>query len=241
MRLLKIGIVAAVLLMLFPGSVLASIITVDSSGGVLVNVLSEQDVALEIPRSDSLKVNELVGSGGGEKSSIALVRDDGRVKLTVDDNQASQTLDVTDISENVIEIEERPQTEKIAIKIENDKFQLIQEELTAITDYEIKVNPEIAGITLSTPSGFRFLSIFPKGAVETILRSKVMNKVNRSIELNEGSDGVLSYVISGERIINLFDLYEYSVPVKARVSASTAEVISIEQPEWLRILGFLFV
>jgi hypothetical protein len=235
----------AILILIFaflfvPSEIYASIATIKPNGEVLINVLSYEDSELEIPKSESLRINEVVGEDKNP-SSLALIRDGGGVKLTVDNNNSSQTLDVTQVKDNLIEIEERPEVEKLAILIDGDGFLLKQDDLTAKTDYEIKINPEIAGITLSTPSGFRFLSIFPKEAVATVLRAKVMNDVDNSIELSEGSDGVLSYLISGERVINLFDLYEHRIPVKARVSASTAEVLSVEQPEWLRILGFLFV
>lgn len=226
---------------LFPENTSASIVTINPQGEAIVNVLSDQDVFLEIPKSESLKVNEVKGVDEKDGSTIALAREEDKVVLTVDGEDHEKSLDVTNLKEDLIEIEERPSVEKISIKLAGDKFVLKQDNLIAFTDYQIKVNPEIAGITLGTPSGFRFLSIFPKSAVETVLRAKVMNKINNSIEINEGSDGVLSYIVSGERVINLFNLYEYSVPVEARVSASTAEVLSVDQPEWLRILGFLFV
>lgn len=219
----------------------ASIATIKADGEVLINVLSVEDSALEIPKSESLEISEVAGYKEENSPSIALVKDQGKFLLTVGGGDSVQDLDVTDIDEEIIQIEERPKVERLAIKISDDKFLLQQDNLKAVTDYEIQVDPKIAGITLTTPSGFRFLSIFPKEAVATVLRAKIMNEVDDSIELTEGSDGVLSYIVSGERIINFFDLYKHRVPVKARVSASTAEVLSVEQPEWLRILGFLFV
>ncbi|MBN1168294.1 hypothetical protein JXA63_00230 [Candidatus Woesebacteria bacterium] len=240
MRRLYVVLISIFILLLVPSSIGASIATIKPDGEVLVNVLSDEDSALEIPKSESLKIKEVVGNDKNP-SSIALVRAQDGIKLTVDNENTTETLDVTDVKDNVIEIEERPKVEKLSIKVDGDKFLLQQDNLKATTDYEIKIDPKIAGITLSTPSGFRFLSIFPKEAVATILRAKIINNVDGSIELSEGSDGVLSYLISGERVINFFDLYEHSIPVKARVSASTAEILSVEQPEWLRILGFLFV
>lgn len=241
MRYLLVSLLTIFLTFISSKGVSASIVTVTSEGETVINVLSEQDFYLEIPQSESLEVREIAGSDSIKGSTIALLKDQDKFKLSVDSSGSEKTLDVTEVQENIIEIEERPETEKIAIKIKDDKFLLTQDKLIAQTDYEIRVNPEIAGITLSTPSGFRFLSIFPKGAVDTVLRARVMDRVENTIELNEGDDGALSYIVKGQKVINLFDLYEYKVPVKARISASTGEVLSIEQPEWLSIIGFLLV
>jgi hypothetical protein len=50
----------------------------------------------------------------------------------------------------------------------------------------------------------------------------------------------LAYEIAGDRIVNLFNIYKYAVPVKVQVSASTGEIISIDQPTWLKVVSFLF-
>ena len=120
----------------FPKDISASIVTITPSGETVLNVLSEQDIHLEIPKSESIKVNEVAGKDGKETSTSALANDEGKIKLTLDDSNSTQTLDVTDIKESIVEIEERPEVERIAIKIKEDKFVISLDKLKVTTEYE---------------------------------------------------------------------------------------------------------
>ena len=51
----------------------------------------------------------------------------------------------------------------------------------------------------------------------------------------------MSYVIRGEKIFNIFNIYDYGVDITARVSVSTGELVGIDDPEWLKSINFLFV
>ncbi len=248
MRLLKASIFfVATLIFLFASKnqTLASLVVVGSDGEVTMTVLSVEDsIELEIPRAEYLEVKNVAESAPDQDAKISLFKKDGKVNLNVSTNSGDKSLDVTNYKDAVIEIEKRPQAEKITIGILGENFTISQRGVVVETDYEINIDPKSADLTLSTPSGLRYLSILPRQAVDTILRSNTINRITRQnkvflVEQNGGGD--LSYKVSGEKVINLFDLFEYSVPVTSYVSASTGEILSTEQPEWLRVLGFLFV
>ena len=76
--------------------------------------------------------------------------------------------------------------------------------------------------------------------MDSVLRSKKINRIGVDNKLNIiENDRELSYEVGGERVINLFNIVEYSVPVTVQVSASTGEILLVDQPTWLKVLGFL--
>ncbi|MFV1917106.1 MAG: hypothetical protein ACC618_01285 [Patescibacteria group bacterium] len=221
----------------------ASLVTIDKEGRVTLNVLSaEESIELEIPRREYLEVKDIAEGIPNPQAKISLLRSNGKVSLQVSTSSGDKSLDVTDYKGEIVEIEERPAVERIAISVFGDKFEIVQRGVIAETSYEINIDPQTARLTLETPSGLRFLSILPRQAVDVVLRAKYINRIGGQNRLSIEEEGrELAYVVPGDKIINLFDLFEYKVPVKAVVSASTGEILSVEQPTWLRVLGFLFV
>lgn len=243
LRLFFSLILALVFLSLATTTALASLVVVDSKGKVIIKVLSVEDsVELEIPRRDFLEIKDIADETPDPEAKISLAKIDGKVSLKVSTSSGEKSLDVTSYKEEIVEIEERPEVERLTISVFGDKFRIGQKGVYAETDYQINIDPKSAGLTLATPSGFRYLSVLPKEAAETILRSRVVNRIGAGsvISLSEHS-GELYYEVAGERVINVFNIFEYPVPVSARVSASTGAILSVEQPTWLKVLGFLFV
>lgn len=231
-----------VLLIFSAVPVKASLVLVDSQGKVVINVLSSEDtIELEIPRRDYLEIKDIVEETPDPDAKVYLVKEDGKIILNVETQAGEKSLDVTNYQEKIVEIEERPEVERITIGVRDDNFTIEQRGVVAETDFSIIINPKTAGLTLETPSGFRFLSILPHEAVEVTLRSKVINEIEReeAMFLIEEA-GELSYEVTGDKVINLFNIIKYSVSVKTRVSALTGEIIFVDQPTWLRVLGFLF-
>jgi len=120
---------------------------------------------------------------------------------------------------------------------------LIEEEGTmALTDFPIKIDPKRAELSVATSTGQRILPFLPKEAFEAALRARVISKLKsgETMQLTEGEQGKLAYQIPGERTLNFLNLFELDIPVSTSVSALTGEILSIDQPAWLRILGFVF-
>ena len=227
--------------LLSTSTVYASLVTIDGEGKVVVNVLSaEESIELEIPRSEYLEVKNIVAVTPDPNAKITLSKAGGIVKLNVSTASGDKSLDVTSYKEEIIEIEERPQAEKLVIGVVNGKFTIEQRNVVANTDFDIHIDPATAGLILETPSGFNYLSILPRQAVNSVLRSKTINRIGEDSTINIiETDRQLSYEVAGEKVINVFNLFEYPVPVKAQVSASTGEILSVDQPTWLWVARFL--
>ncbi len=222
-------------------SAYASLVTINEEGRVVINVLSaEESLELEIPRGEYLEVKNIVSVTPDPEAIITLSKDGGKVKLNVSTASGDKSLDVTSYKDEIVEVEERPQAEKLVIGVRDGKFTIAQRDVVAITDYDINIDPQGARLALETPSGLAYLSILPRQAVNSVLRSKIINRI--------GGDGALSiietnrelsYEVAGDKVINVFNLIEYPVPVKVNVSASTGEILSVDQPTWLRVIRFL--
>ena len=221
----------------------ASLVTIDKYGKVIIKVLSaEESIGLEIPQSDFLEVKNIISETPDADAVITLAKTDGKSTLKVSSNSGDKSMDVTNYKGEVLVVEERPEVQKLTFFVSGDKFTLVQRGVYAETDYQINVDPTSAKLTLEAPSGLRYLSVLPHQATDAVLRANFINRIDegkRLIIKEEGSD--LTYEVFGDKIFNIFNLFEYGVPVSAKVSASTGEILSIEGPTWLKVINFLFV
>lgn len=245
MRIFRFAFVVLVTLSLFVGfskSVDASLLLINKEGKIILRVLSSQDTAgLEIPRREYLAIKAVADQTSDSDAKVSLSKLDGKVTLDVSSSSGEKSLDVTNYQDEIVEVEERPEVERYTISLDEGKFIIDQDGISAETYFPININPQTAGLTLETPSGFRYLSILPREAVETILRAKTINRLKEGSRLVISEQNrELSYEIFGDKVIDIFNLLKYSVPVSSQVSASTGEILSVNQPTWLRILGFLF-
>ncbi len=214
-----------------PVPVFAGLVTIDKNGETIWKVLSSQDeISLGIKRS-SLEVKN-VASGVAEDTRIALKREDGKIYLN--------EFDVTDWQEALVEIEERGEAERAVIGVAGEQFTIEQNGILALTDFPIVIDPKENELALVTPSGSIFLSVLPTEAVESALRSRFINRLpEKKIFLKEEGVGTLAYTVIGEKVLDIFGILEYKIPVTARVSASTGEILGVQGPEWFKIFGFL--
>ena len=226
-----------------PFRVHASLVTIDNQGKVIVNVLSaEESIELEIPSSEFLEIKNVVSETLEGDAKISLAKVDGKATLEVSSPSGNKSLDVTNYKKEVIEIEERPQVQKLTISVSGDKFVIGQRNVFAETDYQINIDASTARLTLETPSGLRFLSILPRQATDSVLRAKYINRIESEKKLlikEEGSE--LAYEVYGDKVLNFFNFFEYPIPVSVKVSASTGEILFVDQPTWLKVINFLFI
>jgi hypothetical protein len=228
---------------IFPPETQASLVSINEKGEVIVNVLASETPNLTIPKSSELQVKNITPEGSGETNSlVSLDKNGDKLALNITSDSGQKSLDVTSLNGSLVEIEERPQVKKINIGVSDGKFIIEQEGIAAITDFPISVNPKTAQLSLFTPSGERFLSVLPKDAFESGVKAKAITKISAGLPLAliEEGGGKLSYQIEAEKSVNFFDLVTVDVPVRASISASTGEIINLDEPAWLRVLGFLF-
>jgi hypothetical protein len=226
---------------LFPQKVSASFINVKKTGEIQVGVLSSEDeYNLEIPKASAIEVKKAAKQDLEGSGSIQVEKVNDKVSLLINYGESEKEYSFTKWSDTLIEIEERPELQSIKIALLGDKFSLEQKGFTALTAFPIKVDSKEARLSVGTETGDRILSILPYQAIGTLFKAKVISKVNGNqfnlIEENQE----LAYFVEGEKTLNLYDIYKYSVPVSAYVSASTGEIIKIEAPIWYKVIGFLF-
>ncbi|OGM61565.1 hypothetical protein A3A52_02870 [Candidatus Woesebacteria bacterium RIFCSPLOWO2_01_FULL_39_14] len=243
MRNLKTSfVIGFFVLLLSPSFVSASLLVVKNDGEVTWNVLSEEDnLALDIPTHSYLEVKKAAEVAPSPTSVVTLSRQNGKISLLVDSGNERRELDVTNWQEDLLEIEERAETQKLKVGIEGEKFSLEQEGIIALTSFPVTVDSKTANLSVQTSSGQKFLSIFPREAVDALLRTKLVNKiVNPRIEVVE-ENRQLQYVVAGEKVFNILGLLDYSIPITSYISASTGEILSIDSPTWFKYVKFLFV
>lgn len=234
------------LLLLFPfflpKSASASLIVIDKEGVIIWRVLGSETTLSEIPTNSAITVTNLIAEGGATASQVSLFREGGKITLNVREGSQEKSMAITSPERSLIEIEKRPQVRNVKIGVWNERFLIDEDGTYALTDFPIKIDPERAELSVETKTGQRILPFLPKEALETVVRAKIISwkKEEGIIELIEGERGELAYDISGDKVINVANVFEFQVPIKTTVSAITGEVLSVDQPPWLRVLGFLF-
>jgi hypothetical protein len=230
----------AIIVVLFTAkSVDAQILVIDKAGKVEWNVLSDEDsIALNVPQSSSVEVKKINNENVSGSSLISLSRSGDKISLEVESGDEKKQLDVSNWKNDLVEIEQRPQTQLVKIGLTDNKFDLEQHGLLATTDLPIQVDSKSANISLTTSTGEQFLSILPNDAAQILLKANLVNRIARKdIEIVEKDHG-LSYKIPGEKVFDLFGLYQYSVPLETYVSASTGEIVQINGPDWFKVVAF---
>jgi hypothetical protein len=225
----------------YPFGVDAALVNIDKEGGFVVNVLSIVQVdESDLSTTEGLEVKRLVNRESRTNSRIALTNDNGNIELTVEDESGKKVLDVTSYPDDVLEIEERPKVQRMLIRVDGAKFILDHEGVVVATEYNLNIDPKTATLSVNTPTGHKFLVVLPKSAIDGVIRAKILSEVDE-VNLREADSGILSYDIRGHKTVNILNLLDYKTQVGALVSVSTGEIISIDQPKWLQMLGFLFV
>jgi hypothetical protein len=214
----------------------ASILTIGKTGEVKLNVLSAQDSTTE---GETIAVSKSSVDMGEADMPISLFRKDGKYILNVAGKDGEKNFDITDYKDNVLEIEDRPSVKKIGIGLSDNQFFIEQAGIKAKTLYQINIEPQKSRITILTPTGYKFLTVLPKDALDILLMSKSISSLgeNGTISITEDSEGNLFYEVAGIKRIGVKDVYMYDAPVSAKISATSGEVLEVNQPIWLKILS----
>lgn len=212
----------------------ASFVTIEKDGVVVVNVLASETTSLVVPKPSSLAVTSAADEQY-PKNLISLAKDGSEISLKIGKDK---TFDVTSWKEDLVLIEERQDAKEISISLKDGFFVISQEGVSAATQYAINVDPEENRLSLDTPTGEKYLAILPYEALESALRARVISKIeNKDLQITEENKD-LAYTINGEKSFNLLNVYNLVMPIEAKVSASTGEVLSTNEPVWLKLLGF---
>lgn len=214
----------------------ASIVTIGKTGEVKLNVLSAED---SVDEGGSIAISKSSVDMGDADMPISLFRKDGKYILNVAGKDGEKNFDITDYKDSVLEIEDRPSVKKIGIGLSDNQFYIQQAGIRAKTSYQINIEPQRSRITILTPTGYKFLTVLPKDAVDILLRSKSISSLgdNGTMSITEDAEGNLFYEVSGVKRVGVKDVYMYDAPVLAKISATSGEVLEVNQPIWLKILS----
>lgn len=224
---------------LFVNDAQAAYVVVAKDGNIVVNVLSDEAIALEIPERN-FEITDAAGTANISDATVSVTREGEEIKLVINNAKEKKELNITDENISLIEIEERSQVKRLSLGVNDGKFTLKEGGLLVTTEYPVKVDSKTAKISVATETGDRYISILPSEAIEGPLKAKVISSVGLGgqIELTEeGSD--LIYTIPGQKDINVFNLFTYGVPVTSKVSASNGEILATDPP-WFMVFNFLF-
>ncbi len=242
MRKFLISIFFLVVLLFFftTREVFAGIVTLRKDGKVVINVLAQESSDSHIQGS-SLEVKRIKDGLLNSNSIVGLEMEDGEVRLTVSSEGELRELSLKSSEANIVEVEERPEVQRLVIGIKDGRFSLEQGNVVALTDYPIRIDAKRAIFSLMTPEGEEFLYVLPREAVEVALRTRLVTRINEGkIEVTQVNDR-LQYIISGDKVFNFANLFKYSIPVSVFISGRTGEITSIDSPSLLRYLKFLFL
>ena len=224
--------------LLFASEVDASFVFIDKDGRISVNVLASEDaVSLSVPGDKDITINKINEPGSDLEGKITLKNTEEGVSLNIKD---TQQYDVTNIKENLVEIEQRGDEKKVLISLNQGSFELRQDDFSVLTKNSVYIDAKKNKISVETQTGEKYLYIFPYDAVQSVLRAKALKWVYKiPFELTENNND-LSYKMEGYKNYNMFNIFNYKVPITAYVSASTGEVINTTAPAWLYIFDILF-
>ena len=143
--------------------------------------------------------------------------------------------------EDLVEVEARGNSNDLKIAASGNEFNIGENGIVASTAFPITIDPVKNELSVTTSSGERVVTVLPYEAALVVKRGKFIDDINSNqITLSEDSKGELQYLIKGERNINLFNLATIKADVSSNVSASTGEILKLDEPQWLRLFGFLF-
>ncbi len=84
------------------------------------------------------------------------------------------------------------------------------------------------------------MALLPYDAAQSLLRTKIATNVNAADMKVVEYEKDITYLVNGEKVVNLFNIYDLRLPVSANISASTGEVMMVE-PSWLGVVNYLLI
>lgn len=209
-------------------------ITTSKVSAALVDVNPQGKLVWQVLGDSTIQVKKIaLNIAPSTNTQVILNNSDGKVMLN--------GVDVTNLKETLVDVEARGSANELKIGQNNGQFTLVENGIVANTGFPITIDPVDATLTVTTPTGARLLSILPYEAILSLMRAKLIDQVNgKQINLSETQSGELQYGVNGTRHINLFNLTKIDVDIHSSVSATTGEILKLDEPQWLKVFGFLF-
>jgi len=209
--------------LLFPSSSKAAMVTIKPDGYVEWQVLGDS----------TLEVKSVAKNLATANSQISLNNTNGKIELN--------NVDVTNLKEDLVDVQARANTSDLKIGSSGNDFTIEENGITANTSFPITIDPVKNELSVTTSSGSRLISVLPYEGSLSVIRAKLIDKViDNKVTLNENSDGLLQYSVNGTKNINLFNVASITVNINSTVSATTGTILKVDEPQWLRVFGFIW-
>ena len=216
----------------------ASLLVIDKEGNINWKVLSyESSLALDVPGDTDIEVIKFADDTVNGKTIVTLKKENDRIILS---EVGGRELDVSSWEDGVIEVEERGDIRKLKVTIDDGKFVLEQDGVKAITEYPIEIDAKENKISVVTDTGYKYLALLPYDAAQSFLRTKIATNVNAGDMKVVEYEKDITYLVNGEKVVNLFNIYDLKLDVSAYISASTGEVMMVD-PSWLGVVNYLLI
>lgn len=210
-------------------SLAASLVVITPTGEVYWQVLGES--TYEITKiADSQQVSD--------KTQVSLQNRQDSVVITVTSETGSSEAEIKDFSESLVEIQAESVPQQVTIKKQGEGLVLQQQEALVLTDLDLTIDAKSKRILVETSTGQQFLSHLPKEVLQTSILADYLTEEGLSrFELSENEAGQAVYLLSGQRRVKILKIFEFSVPVKLSISATSGKILEVDQPLWLPIIN----
>ena len=185
---------------------------------------------------------------------LKYVYEGGKIKLKIE-NEAKEgkLLDKREIDELTKEIEDELEDEGVKIATKSGKQAFSKNKIAALTDFPLSVDVNTRQLIVTTPAGQKIVTILPDQAVQNLLNTNIVNKIDTQAgEIVGGELGDLTgtvkieimndkivYRIKGVKTHKLLGLIPVSAQTTAIVSAESGELVSQEQPLLTTVIDLL--
>ncbi|OGE65882.1 hypothetical protein A3H85_02410 [Candidatus Daviesbacteria bacterium RIFCSPLOWO2_02_FULL_40_8] len=189
-----------------------------------------------------------------DRLKLKYVYEGGRLKLkTEDEAKEDKILDKREIDELTKEIEEELEDEGVKIASKSGKQAFSKNKIAALTDFPLSVDVNTRQLIVTTPAGQKVVTILPDQAVQNLLNTNIVNKIDTQAgEIAGGELGDLTgtvkieiindkivYRIKGVKTHKFLGLIPVSAQTTAIVSAESGELVSQEQPLLTTVIDLL--
>ena len=241
---------------------------VPSGGSATQPTSSKPNVRVKTERSDEDKVKAEIRFGEGEKIKTRI--EEGRARIDVYFGGIKVRYEIrdgrviikaeTEEEENVQEqelfkIEDRLGRSDIKIATEGAKLLVARNNIGALSNFPLQLDLNTNQLIVSTPAGSKTVTTLPDQAVQNLLATNVISRLDPAVlqqaaqqgDLTSVSgvvalgerNGILSYEIAGLRDFKLLGFIPITTPVTVFVSAETGQTVAQEQPLLSTIVDLL--
>lgn len=160
-------------------------------------------------------------------------------------------------ADEIIKIDERFEQDRIKIATESGRLVISRNATFALTDLPISIDLETNELKVTTPAGERVVAILPDQAVKNMLAANIFDRLNNQTVIDEATSGALTavanaiqlgernglpiYEIRGLRDQRLLGFIPVTTAVSTTVSASTGEVLDVEQSLLDKIIDLISI